>query len=333
MTLAACSSGKAGPDAPPTDTPSSTTSSTFTPLPVAAGIAPLTGLPVTDAAALTRPALIVKIDNVPPARPQAGLNEADLVIETPVEGGLTRLFTVFHSMDASMIGPIRSARPVDTSLLRMLSGGVFAFSGGVAGTINDIKSNSGAAVVYADVSPKYFKERKDRRKGHEVFGDSKTLLTVGLERKPELTVPKSLFTYSTTKPNGTPASSVELHFPATRCKWSWSGESWLREQEGTRDMLEDGSQANAANVVVLSVALTMTDGRDAAGSAVPLPGVIGTGTAWVLRDGVMVQGTWTRQGDGQPFVLRDLSGKVIDLSAGRTWIELLPKPREPKLTS
>lgn len=300
---------------------------------MAAGIAPLTGLPVTDAAVLSRPALSVKVDNVPAARPQAGLNQADLVIETPVEGGLTRLFTVFHSNDAIMIGPIRSARPVDTSLLRMLSGGVFAFSGGVPGTINDIKANSGAALVYADVSPKFFNERKDRRKGHEVFGDSTTLYGAGLERKSGLGAPGSLFTYSATAPSGTPARSVSLTFPATRSRWTWDGTAWLREQEGTRDLLEDGSQATAANVVVLSVGLTMTDGRDAAGSAVPVPGVIGSGTAWVLRDGVMVQGTWTRQGDDKPFLLRDASGKEIALSAGRTWIELLPKPREPKLGS
>ena len=76
--------------------------------------APLTGLPVTDAAAVARPALIVKIDNVEPkARPQAGLNQADVVYEERVEGSVTRLLAIFHSTDAGPVGPVRSARTSD----------------------------------------------------------------------------------------------------------------------------------------------------------------------------------------------------------------------------
>src|SRR6266545_3633789 len=51
---------------------------------------PLTGLPSGGAAVAGRPALSVKIDNIAVARPQAGLNTADVVVEQPVEGGLTR---------------------------------------------------------------------------------------------------------------------------------------------------------------------------------------------------------------------------------------------------
>src|SRR6266487_4150351 len=87
--------------------PSSTTTTT-TP-----ATSPLTGLPSGGATAAGRPALSVKIDNIPAARPQAGLNTADVVVEQPVEGGLTRLFATWQSKDADQIGPIRSARPVD----------------------------------------------------------------------------------------------------------------------------------------------------------------------------------------------------------------------------
>jgi hypothetical protein len=330
--LAAAGCTKAANPPAVTESPSTSETPPLATEPVAAGIAPLTGLPVGDPAVLARPALIAKIDNVKAARPQAGLNQADLVIETPVEGGLTRLFTVFHSTDAAMVGPVRSARPVDTSLLRMLSGGVFVYSGGVAGTLNDIKTNSGAAMVSSDASEKYFVVRKDRVKGHDVFGSTDRLYAVGLERKPELKAPKPLFTYSGTVPPGEATSRIDLNFAGNRSAWAWGGSSWLRDQDGTRDQLEDGTQASATNVVVLSVGITMTAGKDAAGNGVPLPGVIGSGNAWVFRDGLMVKGTWTRHGDDQPFTLRDQAGKAIALAAGRTWIELLPTPNQPKVT-
>ena len=74
----------------PTDVPSTTSMAVVTTLPattteIPAPVYPLTGLPVTDDAVAQRPALVVKIDNNSAARPQHGLNEADIVFEEIVE--------------------------------------------------------------------------------------------------------------------------------------------------------------------------------------------------------------------------------------------------------
>ena len=61
-----------------TTTTEATTTTTAPPPPVA----PLLGQVWTgDPAVLARPAVVVKIDNAPQARPQFGLNQADLVFE------------------------------------------------------------------------------------------------------------------------------------------------------------------------------------------------------------------------------------------------------------
>ena len=70
---------------------------------------PLNGKPLDGASASKRP-LLVKIDNVPLARPHYGLTQADMVFEILVEGFATRLAVVFHSQDPQTIGNIRSAR-------------------------------------------------------------------------------------------------------------------------------------------------------------------------------------------------------------------------------
>ncbi len=71
---------------------------------------PLTGLPIQgDPKQADHAALVVKIDNHPAARPQAGLNQTDIVYEEIVEG-ITRFFTVFHSQIPGRW--VRSARPV-----------------------------------------------------------------------------------------------------------------------------------------------------------------------------------------------------------------------------
>ena len=92
------------------------------------GDSPLTGIGV-GGYATGHPALVVKIDNVGAARPQQGINEADVVFEEMVEGGFTRFAAVFHSTPADPVGPIRSARSTDVALLAPLYHPLFSYSG------------------------------------------------------------------------------------------------------------------------------------------------------------------------------------------------------------
>ena len=93
----------------------------------APGTEPLTGL-ATDRSPQRR-AVVVKIDNVPAARPQSAINDADIVVEELVEGGMTRLAAVFHSARPDAIGPVRSARSTDIGIAASYRGPVFANSG------------------------------------------------------------------------------------------------------------------------------------------------------------------------------------------------------------
>src|SRR6185436_12620941 len=80
-----------------TTTAATTTTTTLAPTTtVPPPVYPLTGLPAPDPLATLRPAIVVKIDNHLDARPQAGLNQADIVYEEIVEG-ITRFFTIFQS--------------------------------------------------------------------------------------------------------------------------------------------------------------------------------------------------------------------------------------------
>ena len=91
---------------------------------------PLTGEPVAGSEVPDRPALAVKIENAAEARPQASLNEADVVVEEPVEGGYTRFIAVFQCGDSDRVGPVRSGRTTDPDYLRQLGPAVFGYAGG-----------------------------------------------------------------------------------------------------------------------------------------------------------------------------------------------------------
>ena len=102
LVAAACSSGGGKKKASASSTAPATTTTTVPP------VFPLTGLPAGTSPNLNRPALVVKIENVPEARPQSGLIEADVVYEEIVEAGLSRFIVVYQSKDADPVGPVRS---------------------------------------------------------------------------------------------------------------------------------------------------------------------------------------------------------------------------------
>src|SRR5919198_597501 len=63
------------------------------------------------AAGLSMGAFAVLIDNNSDARPQSGLDAADVVYEAPTEGGIPRLMALYlRDTQVERIGPVRSAR-------------------------------------------------------------------------------------------------------------------------------------------------------------------------------------------------------------------------------
>ena len=140
-------------------TPPSTTSApgTTTTTKPSGRIAPLSGLPDPSGVALTRPALTVKIENDPNSHPQWGVEQADVVYEEIVNGGITRLAAIFNQNAPGKIGPVRSVRPTDTAIVWPL-GGIFAYSGGAQYAINSIST---APVKLVDESAAGFAMYRD----------------------------------------------------------------------------------------------------------------------------------------------------------------------------
>jgi hypothetical protein len=323
--LAGCS-GRRQPAAPPASAAPATTSQ---PPPVW----PLTGLPVRDPARANRPPLSIKIDNVAKARPQAGLNDADLVSEELVEGGLTRLLATFHSRDAAQVGPVRSVRPVDGPLLRELGGGLFGFSGGAAGVLDRVRKSSGATFLGPGQAPAAYRRVGGRPAPHNQFTSTAALYQAGSRVAPAQRPPRAFLTFAAGPPaGGRRAGGVRLRFsPSAAAAWRWDGQGrhWLRSQDGSADRLVGGQQVSADNVVVLRVRIRADQNRDVLGNPTPDAVVVGGGAAWVLRDGRLLTGSWRRAADDQPVRLLGPGGAAIALHPGRTWIELLPSSQRP----
>ncbi|MGG1678991.1 DUF3048 domain-containing protein [Neobacillus sp. NRS-1170] len=80
---------------------------------------PLTG--IRSKTAVDGRAVAVMVNNHPKARPQSGLNKADIVYEVLAEGDITRFLAVFQSEKPANIGPVRSARDYYIELAKGLN--------------------------------------------------------------------------------------------------------------------------------------------------------------------------------------------------------------------
>ncbi len=335
--LAACSTGSATTSAAssvPGGTPSAASPAPARSTAPAGTPAPLTGLPVPVATAAL-PALAVKIDNLDQARPQAGLDQADLVVEEPVEGGLTRLMAVYQSHPAARVGPVRSARISDAGLMLALGGGGLVFSGASSTQLPVIAARlSGTAVLLQPDTSSAWSRDRGRPAPHNLFA---SVTALRRQQGAKLgAAPARPFTVDPATPTGSAVRAVtqaRLSWQSAAAAWTWdaAGRRWLRTQNGRADVLEGGHRVAATNVVILQVAVTQ-DARyhDVNGVPSPMPQLVGSGRAWVLRNGVAVTAGWKRATDSAPFTLS--AGSVpVALAPGTTWLELLPAPRVPTL--
>jgi Protein of unknown function (DUF3048) N-terminal domain/Protein of unknown function (DUF3048) C-terminal domain len=326
--LAACSSSSGPPQAVAPGTPQP--SASVIPAKAPTGpVCPLTGLPQGKHQLASRPPLAVKIDNVAPALPQAGVNRADIVVEELVEGGLTRLMAIFQCNKAATVGPIRSARISDADILALLHGSVLGFSGANPKDLPPIIAHGDTVLISQDADGQYFYRDDARPAPHNVFSSTQKILAAGIAQRHNLKAPKPLFSYGPIDSSAKRAHHISLTWPAATAQWTWAKNKWLRTQDGSPDRLVDGSQVSTTNVVIMSVNIASTGLRDILGNPSPLDVTVGSNPVWVLRNGKMIKGTWSRKTVTSGLVLRDKQGHVINLAPGRTWIELLPSPGKP----
>ncbi len=291
---------------------------------VPAGRAPLTGL---KAKGLDRRALIVKIDNVRPARPQTAINQADIVYEELVEAGVTRLAAVFHSKRPSLIGPVRSARSTDIGIAVSFRKPVFAFSGA-----NSIVEKLVARARLVDRGNEtfggYFRLR-GRSAPNNLYTTASRMLASAKKGKP----PPAQFEYRSNKASPGPdvptARTIQLRFvkgAGVKVRYEWDPQigGWRRWQNGSPHRDSAGVQVAPENVIVQIVPYIDAGMTDKFNEDLYEAQMVGTGEALVFTAGHVYAATWTKSTLRSVTTYTDENGEHIKLTKGRTWVALVP---------
>lgn len=327
---------------PPTTTTSSTTTTTTTStvppttildngvpvwppyetLPPFEGVAALTGV-AADESITNRPILAVKIDNVPRARPQWGLDGADAIIEENVEG-VTRFVGLFHSNLPDRVGPVRSARTGDLDLFAGMNRPIVGWSGGNAGVTRWIRSAAFSKVLidFSAQSNPCYERNSSRPIPHNLLLDPECAVNTATEAGPARPLwPIDGDWTPTPEMGATPDTTFDVDMDGVRVSWTWDPELglYLRSQNGNPHVGISGQRIAMNNVVELYTEHppSPVDGRS------PNPVTVGGGRAVIHRDGVRIEGVWGRTTPYDGFGFADAAtGQAVRLDQGRTFIEL-----------
>ncbi|HYF12443.1 MAG TPA: DUF3048 domain-containing protein [Actinomycetota bacterium] len=282
---------------------------------------PLTGEEV--GAVPRRPALAIKIENAPEARPQAALNDADVVVEQPVEGGYTRFIAIFHCSEADRVGPVRSARSTDPNYLRQLGRTIFGYAGGVPSVGREV-TRAGLTDENYEIAVDAYVRDTTKVAPHDLYTSTASLWRAGRAAR---TAPAPLFAYASWDARAKRIGSARLPYSSVAdVRWTWSrrADAWVRAHGSAAHVLEDGSPVVATNVVIQMVDVFDSDILDAAGNPSPEVTLTGRGRAFVLLDGRMVVARWERETLDDVTTYRTKDGTEVTLRPGTTWVELVP---------
>jgi hypothetical protein len=281
--------------------------------------APFTGLTASIPTGL--PAVVVKVSNNSSASRRAliGLDQADIVYEERIEASATRWAAVFHSSLPENVGPVRSGRTTDIQLIRNLGTPVFGYSGsnqGVAAQINEARTN-GWLVPYINTDRAPFARDSRWSAPDNLFVDPASLGACGNGGTPSAVFAHGVASSTT----AAPASTVSLDARSPyRFDWDAGSGTWLRSQDGTPHVTRSGAVLAPENVVVLFVPY-VASAIDAASVDAQ---TVGSGNAWVFRDGTVTVGSWSRPGPNAGWTLTDAAGVATTLAPGQTWVVLAP---------
>lgn len=266
------------------------------------------------------PVLVAKIDNSPQARPPVGLGAADVVYVEPVEGGLSRLAAVFSAQKPSVIGPVRSARETDLTLLAQFGNPTLASSGSAPELIPALDSSS-LQNASADLQPAAYFRDYSRAAPHNMFVRPDQLPEGG--GWPEA----SQLHFGPAPAGGRPTQHEEARYPAAVIGFDWSpsDHGWLVSMDGAAYTAADTGRLMASTVVLQSVQVQNSAISDVAGSVSPLAHTTGSGQALVLRDGQEFPVVWSRPSPEAGTTYTDPTGAVIPFAPGQVWTVLIPE--------
>ncbi|GIO07949.1 putative lipoprotein YerB [Brevibacillus reuszeri] len=284
--------------------------------------APLTGLGSQENLDSKRP-IMVMINNAPPARPQTGLNQADMIYEVMAEGEMTRFLTIFQSQRPEVIGPVRSIRPYFIQL-GLGFDAVLVHAGGSPEALATLARSDYNLNELSN--GRYFWRESFRKMPHNLYTKPELLEQAMQDKGMRTTAEVPHFSFlpeDAVITEGEPATQVDITFHSlNKAAFTYDAEQkkYMRFTAGKPHVdLSDNKQLAATNLLVISTKHRVLDkeGRLQVD-------VVGPGDGYLFQQGKVRKIKWKRS-NGVIRAYEDATlTKEVQWLPGNTWVEILP---------
>lgn len=268
----------------------------------------------------------IMIENSSAARPQFGLQAADVVYEAPVEG-CTRFYCIYNDTLPEKAGPVRSARLYYIRIQQEWDCAYVHFGGPQSGKSNVYTSASDHINTRIDLIKgtfnDYYWRADDKSAPHNAFTDVSKLPILMREEAVGRT-----FLYSENPGySGDTISAVTLPFYSGEVTYRYYANKGILLRYMGHNPFKDAETDSAIEVQNLIVQYNrFYHGGEAKGRW--LCNQLGSGKAEFFIDGHHITGTWEREDYEYPTIYRDTFGNEIVLIPGNTWVALHPEEKE-----
>jgi hypothetical protein len=270
-------------------------------------------------------AIAVMINNHPKARPQSGLNKADIVYEILAEGDVTRFLAVFQSEKPKNIGPVRSARDYYIDLAKGLDAVFIAhgYSAEAQEMLEQDYVDNLNGMVYDGT---LFKRASFREAPHNSYITYENLLKGVKEKKYSMDQSPPAFTFLSEDEDdsitGDEAGSVMISYSAgtifdSTYEYDPSEGKYSRYSDGDRTVDYDTQEPILIdNLFIIETAHQVID--DVGHKEIDLES---GGSGYLLQKGKVMEVEWKND---KGLIVPVRNGKVVPFVQGKTWVNVVP---------
>ncbi len=267
------------------------------------------------------PVMAVSINNEPGARPATNLDQADIVYAYPVEG-FSRLMAIYASHYPSFVGPIRSARQTNITLLRQFGRPIYVYSG-VSPTLKNYLNSADIVRLMNVADNNGFWRDNTRVAPSNLYATVATMLNRAKSSSPSVEMNIGFGFSTQLPPGGVNVTSVSASIPWTTFTFTWNVNHWYLSMDGKQYYDRDGAPIHPATIVIQHVG-NQTSPYLEYGYRPPYANTVGSGKATVLRNGKAYNCTWSRTdwNYGTTYT-NTATGSRMTFQPGQVWIMLV----------
>jgi hypothetical protein len=267
---------------------------------------------------------IIQIENSTEARPQAGMQQADMVYEYISEGSIPRLSAIYWHGMPELVGPVRSCRLITIRLVLMYHGMIYC-SGANDYVLGMVWQHPNLVNDYSHGAGNVFYRSSDRYAPHNVMMHGGNASTFTAQRN--LPAPGYDIAAKHDDPGfkGDPGTQVVVDDHAAVWTYDPGSKEYLKSQDGAVFTNVGTGRVHAKTVIVENVTsfLDMNPANTFHGYHTEAYELTGTGKADIYVDGVVIHATWYHPDANAPAIYLDQNGEPITLPTGLTWIHVL----------